>query len=74
MEIRKIYIGADYKSSAMHYIVGQYILNGTHTIHLIDYKKETESFVVWIQKGDEVFAWKEFNKNIPVSIEYNINF
>tara|TARA_A100001201_G_C3930975_1_gene153585 strand:- start:49 stop:273 length:225 start_codon:yes stop_codon:yes gene_type:complete len=74
MEIRKISIGTDYKSSAMHYIVGQDVLNGSHTIHLINYKKDTESFVVYIQKGDEVFAWKEFNKNIPVCVEYNINF
>ena len=30
MVIRKISIGSDYKSSAMHYIVGQEILGGTH--------------------------------------------
>lgn len=28
MEIRKISIGADYKSGAMHYIVGQDVLGG----------------------------------------------
>lgn len=74
MEIRKISIGADYKGSAMHYILGQDVLSGSHSICLIDYNEEKESFLIYIQKGDEVFLWKEFNKNIPVSIEYNIHF
>ena len=26
----------------------------------------------YIEKDNEVFLWKEFNKNIPVSIEYNM--
>ena len=74
MEIRKISIGADYKGSAMHYILGQQVLNGSHSIHLIDLNKETESFLIYIEKDNEVFLWKEFNKNIPVSVEYNIFF
>jgi hypothetical protein len=73
MLIRKISIGADYKSSAMHYILGQSILGGNYTIHLI--RVETSgSIKVWIQSGDEIVLWKEFNSNMPVSIEYNINF
>jgi hypothetical protein len=74
MEIRKISIGADYKSSAMHYILGQDVLSGSHSIHLIDFNKEKESYLIYIEKDNEVFLWKEFNKNIPVSIEYNIFF
>lgn len=74
MEIRKISIGADYKSSAMHYILGQDVLNGSHSIHLIDFDKTKESFRIYIEKDNEVFLWKEFNKNIPVSVEYNIFF
>ena len=35
MDIRKLSIGADYKSGAMHYIVGQDVLGGSHKIHLI---------------------------------------
>ena len=38
--IRKISIGPDYKSGAMHYITGQSVLNNTHTIHLIKFNKE----------------------------------
>ena len=74
MEIRKLSVGADYKSSSMHYILGQEVLNGTHTIHLINYKVDTDSYVIYIESNNEVYLWKEFNKNIPISIEYNIYF
>lgn len=74
MDIRKISIGPDYKSGAMHYIVGQKILNDSHTIHLIQQDKDKGSVRVWIERDDEVYLWKEFNPNMPVSIEYNINF
>ena len=75
MDIRKISVGPDYKSGAMHYIVGQEILNGTHSIHLIRYDLETDSIKIWIE-GDnqEIMLWKEFTSTVPVSIEYNINF
>ena len=72
MDIRKISIGADYKSGAMHYIIGQDVLGGNHKIHLI--QKEGQSFKIWIIKGEEVLLWKEFKTTMPVSLEYNINF
>jgi|TARA_B100001113_G_C21116250_1_gene625459 hypothetical protein len=74
MDIRKISVGPDYKSGAMHYIVGQEILNGKYFIHLIQYVSETQSIKIWIQRKDEILLWKEFNSHVPVSIEYNINF
>ena len=74
MDIRKISVGPDYKSGAIHYIVGQEILNGKYFIHLIQQDSETLSIKVWIQQKDEVILWKEFNSRVPVSIEYNINF
>ena len=72
MEIRKISIGSDYKSGAMHYIIGQDVLGGTHIIHLI--QRSDESFKIWIQKNEEVYMWKEFLTTLPISLEYNINF
>ena len=72
MDIRKISIGADYKSVAMHYIVGQDVLGGLHKIHLI--QAGDISYKIWIQKGDEVYLWKEFLNTMPISLEYNINF
>jgi hypothetical protein len=75
MDIRKISIGSDYKSSAMHYIRNQEVLGGSYAIHLIKHFVENNSIKIWIEnKQGEVFLWKEFNSNMPISIEYNINF
>mgnify|MGYP001484844875 FL=1 len=74
MDIRKISVGPDYKSGAMHYIVGQEILNGKYFIHLIQQDSGTQAIKIWIQRKDEILLWKEFNSDVPVSIEYNINF
>jgi ABC-type ATPase involved in cell division len=74
MDIRKISIGSDYKSSAMHYLVGQSILGGSYTIHLIQYESSSDSIKIWIERQNEILLWKEFNSNMPISIEYNINF
>jgi len=74
MDIRKISVGADYKSGAMHYIVGQEVLSGKYFIHLIQFEQTTSSLKIWIQREDEILLWKEFNTHMPVSIEYNINF
>ncbi len=74
MDIRKISIGPNYKSDAMHYIAGQDVLGGKYFIHLIQYVERSDSIKIWIQKEGEILLWKEFNSNMPVSIEYNINF
>jgi len=72
MQIRKISIGADYKSSAMHYIVGQEVLGGGYKIHLI--QPDDNQYKVWVEKNNEVLLWKSFEPTMPVSVEYNINF
>lgn len=74
MIIRKISIGPDYKSGAMHYITGQSVLNDSHVIHLIKYDEVAGSFQIWIEANNEVVLWKEFTSNVPVSVEYNIDF
>lgn len=74
MDIRKISIGADYKSGAMHYIVGQEVLGGKYAIHLIQFDSKTECYRIWIQQGLEILLWKEFRLTLPISLEYNINF
>lgn len=73
-DIRKISIGPDYKSGAMHYIVGQKVLNDSHSIHLIKYDEDRQSFKIYVEANDEVYLWKEFTFNVPISVEYNINF
>tara|TARA_R100000742_G_C4278454_1_gene101294 strand:+ start:546 stop:776 length:231 start_codon:yes stop_codon:yes gene_type:complete len=76
MDIRKISIGADYKSGAMHYIAGQDVLNGNYHIHLIQNDHRDESYKIWIKSDNknEVVLWKEFKLTLPISVEYNINF
>jgi hypothetical protein len=75
MDIRKISVGPDYKGGAMHYIVGQSILNDTNEIHLIKHSTETSSILIYIiNQKEEVVLWKEFNASMPISIEYNIHF
>ena len=75
MDIRKISVGPDYKSGAMHYIVGQDVLGETNKIHLIKYDDEKQSFRIYIINDiKEVILWKEFNSTVPISIEYNINY
>lgn len=75
MDIRKISIGPDYKSGAMHYIVGQKVLGDTNEIHLIKLDVDKNSIKIYIiNLNKEVVLWKEFTSSVPISIEYNINF
>jgi len=75
MDIRKISIGSEYKTNAMHYIVGQKVLGDTNEIHLIKLDEKRNTLKVYIiNVKEEVVLWKEFNSQMPISIEYNINF
>jgi hypothetical protein len=74
MNIRKISIGPDYKN-AMHYVMGQEVLRGAYTIHLITFNNESTSYEIWIENDEnEIILWKGFSNTVPVSIEYNIDF
>ncbi len=69
--IRKITIGKDYKIDAMHYSVGQEVYGG-HTI--CDIFEEKDKYSIYIRKGKNVLPWKDFNKNMAVSVEYNLEY
>ena len=69
--IRKISIGKDYKNDAMHYSVGQEVYGG-HTI--VNILEEEKKYSVYIQKGDLVMPWKDFNKNMAISVEYDLKW
>ena len=69
--IRKISIGKDYKNEAMHYSVGQEVYGG----HVIDsILEEDEKYRIYITKDDEVLPWKDFNKNMAIAVEYNLQY
>ena len=69
--IRKISIGKDYKNEAMHYSVGQEVYGG-HTIDSII--ENEDKFCIFIKKQDEVLPWKEFNKNMAIAVEFNLEY
>lgn len=69
--IRKISIGKDYKIDSMHYSVGQEVYGG----HIIsDIIEEKDKYSIYICKNKEVMPWKSFNKNMAISVEYNLEF
>mgnify|MGYP003127135748 FL=1 len=69
--IRKITIGKDYKIDSMHYSVGQEVYGG-HTI--CDIIEEDDKFSIYIRKNKDVIPWKDFNKNMAISVEYNLEY
>lgn len=69
--IRKIAVGPDYKN-AMHYEVGQAVIRGRYKIHSID--EYNNEYIVRIVKDNVVVDWKKVNLQMPVHIEYDINY
>ena len=69
--IRKITVGKDYKENAMHYAVGQEVYGGHTICNIIE---EEDKYSVYIKKNKDVLPWKDFNKNMAVSVEYNLQY
>ena len=69
--IRKISIGRDYKNDAMHYSVGQEVYGGHIICDIVEYQ---DKFSVFIEKNNDVIPWKDFNKNMAISVEYNLEY
>ena len=69
--IRKISIGKDYKNEAMHYSVGQEVYGG-HSIDSI--VEDDDKYCIYIKKSDEILPWKEFNKNMAIAVEFNLEY
>ena len=69
--IRKISIGRDYKDSAMHYAVNQEVYGG----HVIcDIIEEEDKYTIYITKENVILPWKSFNKNMGISVEFNLDY
>lgn len=69
--IRKISIGRDYKDNAMHYQIGQEVY-GNHVI--TDILEKQNDYEIYIKKNKEILLWKSFNKNMGISVEYNLDY
>ena len=69
--IRKITIGKDYKNDSMHYAVGQEVYGGHKICDIIE---EEDKYCIYIRKDEVVIPWKDFNKNMAISVEYNLEY
>jgi hypothetical protein len=69
--IRKISIGKDYKNEAMHYAVDQEVYGGHTICHIVE---EDDKYSIFINKGEEILPWKDFNKNMAIAVEYNLEY
>jgi len=71
--IRKISIGSDYKTDAMHYAVGQVVYGGNEISHIL-HNEDENSYSIFIKKEDEVMPWKKFNSNMAISVEFDLKY
>ena len=39
-----------------------------------DIVEEQDKYCIYIRKKDVVIPWKDFNKNMAISIEYNLEY
>ena len=69
--IRKITIGKDYKNDSMHYAVNQEVYGGHKICDIIE---EEDKYSIYIRKEEVVIPLKDFNKNMAISIEYNLEY
>ena len=55
----------------MHYSVGQEVYGGHTIVNIIE---EEDKYSIYIQKSDEIMPWKDFNKNMAISVEYDLKY
>jgi|TARA_B110001452_G_C15082880_1_gene377803 hypothetical protein len=55
----------------MHYAVGQEVYGGHTIAHILE---EEDKYSIYITKNDTIMPWKDFNKNMSVSIEYDLKY
>ena len=57
----------------MHYSLGQEVYGG-HIINDILIENKDESYNIYITKNKEILPWKNFNRNMAISVEYDLNY
>ena len=57
----------------MHYAIGQQVYGG-HIISAILFEDEDDSYNIHIKKQNEILPWKKFNKNMAISVEYDLEY
>lgn len=75
--IRKITIGAEYKNDSMHYTVGKPVARNekmkSFILKEILETKEGYDLYIYNSINNEVLPWKTFNKQMAISVEYDID-
>ena len=52
-------------------MLGQEVYGG-HTI--VDIVEGDDKYSIFIQKNDDIIPWKDFNKNMAIAVEYNLEY
>ncbi len=68
--IRKISVGIDLKN-AMHFSIGQSFNGYVVESIIID---ENSQYKLFVRRGGEIYLWKVFNQNVPVTVEFDLSF
>ena len=55
----------------MHYAVGQEVYGG---LTIVDIVEGDDKYSIFIQKNDDIIPWKDFNKNMAIAVEYNLEY
>ena len=55
----------------MHYAVDQEVYGGHIICNIIE---EKDKYSIFINKNEEVLPWKDFNKNMAIAVEYNLEY
>lgn len=75
--IRKITIGTEYKNDAMHYTINKPVAKNFKMKDFIlsEILETKEGYDLYIlnQNSNEVLPWKTFNKQMAISVEYDID-
>lgn len=72
-EIRKISVGKDYPDGVLHYQVGKTINLIRVPYQITDILFEEDVYNIYIANDNGKVLWKTIS-NVPVVVEYNINF
>ena len=55
----------------MHYSVGQEVYGGHIIENIIE---EDTKYPIYIKKNNEILPWKDFNKNMAIAVEYDLEY
>ncbi len=55
----------------MHDAVNQEVYGGHNILDIIE---EEDKYSIYIRKEKVVIPWKDFNKNMAISVEYNLEY